>query len=313
MPRQVIRGENHHWWPTSLSNFWKDEAGNIQCMRPDGSTRPPQPPRSVGAISNAHNLLFRTGSSVWDATFEDQFDKADSSFPETVNWLKSAVLNVGIVDGDIENRLAPVRMGASRHAMLAECLSSLIARSPNLRARIRKQTEEMRRSAGFADPSVDKNLVAANQQYAHSAISRTMASGGKFLLLVASDKEFIFGDGFFHNVSHITMPVSSPTCLIALTPKIGVLYTQPIQYRTFPRAFALNLTTVEVDVFNEITQIYCKDFVFFRSQKPTLSQHFERGEHLQFNYHKSPWIDSLSEAIATSLVANAREYDCDLQ
>lgn len=139
-----------------------------------------------------------------------------------------------------------------------------------------------------------------------------MAGGGKFLLMVAADGEFCFGDGFFHNIAHVSQTIVGATCLIPLLPSVAILYAKPAgMYKTYPGAFSIALTAAEIATVNEITQIYSKDFVFFRDRAPAISDHFRRGEHLALEYDKSPWVTSLCEAISRKFVANARDFDSE--
>jgi hypothetical protein len=119
--------------------------------------------------------------------------------------------------------------------------------------------------------------------------------GGKFVVLRASDQEFIFGDGFLHNFSSLDHPMHA-RCLIPITPEIAVFYTRPRAYRTFPKLLVLNLTQEEVAVVNLTVQIYSLRYLFFRSIYPVIDEVFRQGLRLEFQYHEHPLIEGLQHA-----------------
>ncbi|TPG21673.1 XRE family transcriptional regulator [Sphingomonas koreensis] len=60
----------------------------------------------------------------------------------------------------------------------------------------------------------------------------------------------------------------------------------------------LGLGAEEVEQLNAITQVYARDFLFYRDDKPELSEAFQHGEHRQFQYHGHHWLDPLLDDLS---------------
>ena len=84
-----LKSERHHWWPVCVSRCWAGEDGKTGGLKPDGNIVR-IPPARLGVIGNAHHIkLGQDGeNTVWDETFERVFDRADSAFPDLINWLE---------------------------------------------------------------------------------------------------------------------------------------------------------------------------------------------------------------------------------
>jgi hypothetical protein len=74
----------------------------------------------------------------------------------------------------------------------------------------------------------------------------------------------------------------SPRTFIPITPCIAVLYARPMAYGTEPRLTTLVLDGAEVGAFNMVLQVYAKDWLFYKTAKPELGEHFMRKEHQMF-------------------------------
>lgn len=292
----------HHWWPRALSKFWANNDGVTHRISSDGELLASQP-KSFGGIRNDNNVRIGGG---WDFSFESTFNKADDAFATVIPWLYTLSCSTPAKDARFEERLSKVEVTDDQQAILAECLASLIARSPNLRQRVRLTAAYYQRDFGLRDPT-DERLVGLNSQHAQESIASAMARRGKFVVLWAGDREFIFGDGFLHNISMPNNPPLSPRCLIPLTPGLAVFYSKPLQYRSYPQAFSLNLTRDEVDFVNNTVQIYSKRYLFFRDIYPVLTSEFTCNEHREFEYHKHPWIDALEQTMATRYFGSRRQ------
>jgi hypothetical protein len=105
--------------------------------------------------------------------------------------------------------------------MLAECLASLIIRSPNFRNRVRGTVDYFRERMGIKTPA-DSNLVGMNVRDGQRMLSKSFARRGKFVVMRATEGEFIFGDGFFHTISSAVDEPLTPKCVIPLTPELAV-------------------------------------------------------------------------------------------
>lgn len=61
----------------------------------------------------------------------------------------------------------------------------------------------------------------------------------------------------------------------------------------------IRLNRDEVRFFNEVVQIYSRERIFYRTERPALIDAFTGGERREFRYHANPWLDGFfEEAIA---------------
>ena len=121
---------------------------------------------------------------------------------------------------------------------------------------------------------------------------------GKFVVLYSPEREFIFGDGFFHNIRSPVQPyqLSSYKMLVPITPEICVLHVTPRQYNPDPRLFTFVVTSEEANALNNVVQIYSCNSVFYRSEKPRITPDYAEGVHKEFSDSKNP-VDTLIAAI----------------
>lgn len=119
---------------------------------------------------------------------------------------------------------------------------------------------------------------------------------GKIRFFFSESSEFIFGDGFYHNIS-IDGVCCEPDIriLVPLTPNLTVLYVRPMAYMVEPKLMTRLASHELVMRVNETVQIYSKEYLFYRSEKPTLSKHFFTREHLIFS--GADPIDQLIDSI----------------
>lgn len=286
----------HHWWPQTVSKFWGDENGIAHQVSCNGELVSSQP-KSFGGIRNDNNIRLGGLPTPWDHSFENTFDKADGAFSSLIEWLQSLQCTLAAKEAPFKERLQPISVSDGQYGALTECLASLIVRSPNFRYRLRLTAEYYQSMMGVKYP-VPQSLIGLNARGGQEHVGGAMARRGKFAVLLSGDSEFIFGDGFLHNVSSANNPPHNPRCLIPLTPEIAVLYICPSEYRTRPRAFVMNLTSQEASFVNATVQIYSKRYLFFRGIHPVLSDEFTCDEHRAFQYHKHEWIDALERAMA---------------
>lgn len=200
-------------------------------------------------------------------------------------------------------RLLPQEATSAEIEALSEVVASLIVRSPQFRNRIRVGVEYFRKQMGLRDYAADKALIGLNMRNCQREFVRSIAgpekSGtGKFCVLHSDSAEFIFGDGFLHNFNSPLATSSSLRCVLPLTPTIGVIYGQTLRCWSWPRVFTLRATVAEVAEINNIIQIYARDFLFYRTQRPAITDAFTRQQFLEFQYHRHPWADSIVDAMA---------------
>jgi hypothetical protein len=232
--REIPKNEVHHWWPEAVSKFWTDAEGQVNRIDSSGGLIR-SPPKSFGGIRNDNNITFKSSPTLWDMSFERSFAKADDAFPWLIKWLQTLSSPVPAKPGPLAQRLTPLTVEAGRLDTLAECLASLIARSPGFRDRVSKTSEYYRARFGFPDPKPDRTLVAAGVRGAQEAFSRMLRMGGKFVVLKAGEQEFIFGDGFLHNFSSLEQPMQA-RCLIPDARDRCILYAAPFLSHLSERA-----------------------------------------------------------------------------
>jgi hypothetical protein len=291
-----LRNELHHWWPECVSRFWADTDGHAYMMTPDGNVVRSLPGQ-FGAIRNAHTIKLAKKPTVWDESFEGVFGSADSNFGALIAWLGEVARADGPTLGAFDKRLSPLLLSTEQHSRLADCMASLIVRSPRFRFCIRLTTEHYRARFGMPDPTADKSLIAMNMRNCQKTFRDAIASGGKFLVMSSAGREFIFGDGFLHNFTSSAAAPHSPRFLIPVTPEIAVYYVKPMAYRSFPKAFAMTLLPEEVKAMNDIVQVYSERFLFYRREKPETTDEFRRGEHRQLQYDDHPSLRELGHAM----------------
>jgi hypothetical protein len=281
-----MRGALHHWWPRKLSEFWADENGAVTWIAPDGTEKSSKP-ESWGAIRNGHTVNF---GPEWMASFEGAFSRADTNFPYVVRHLLGVDSDFHQKMRSISKRLYPVKIDDKTLDHLRECLASLVVRSPRNRNMVIATVEHYRGS--IQDKRERDNLIAMNLFHQFEAATKALRDG-KFIVVFSEDYEFIFGDGFYHNISPGYPTGTNPKLVVPLTPNLTIIYFRPTQYLTQPNAFSVRAERAEVEEFNKLIQVYSKDMLFFRSQWPQLLSAFTKATHLQFEYHRVPWLQEI--------------------
>ena len=294
MKQKPLKTELHHWWPRTLADHWAASDGMVSVIRPDGTVHR-APPGSFGAITNAHHMKM---GGPWDSTFEPIFNEPDNEMAAFVQWLATLEASLATPDRPMLERILPQSFPDERAAQIARVTASLLARSPSIRASIKRTTEYYRRGFGLADPTADKALIAANQRGLYDAYRNRMMRG-RWAVLFSDEKEFIAGDGFLHNFPASQDALNSGLKLVLpILPTATIVYMSPMQYPSEPRLVALRLGADEVERLNAITQVYVSGFLFYRDEKPELGEAFQRGEHRQFQYHGHPWLDPLLDDLS---------------
>jgi hypothetical protein len=298
----IPKNERHHWWPKTLSRHWADSAGLAHSLSCDGELVTSKP-EQFGAIRNDNNIYLSDVASPWDESFEHTFGPPDALITPLIDWLKTAESPIVPSDSTLSKRLTPLIVDEERFTSLTKVLASLIARSPSFRHRVKSGTRALRERIGLDPNNGDRGLLGMNVRNAQATLSEAMTRG-KFAVLLSGSREFIFGDGFFHNVHSVANSPRGVRCIVPLTPAIAIFYTHPMRYHSYPRAFVLNLTNDEIDFVNRSVQIYSKRFVFYRSQPPNIEETFTRCTHLQWQYDKVDWTDALETAVADTFFGN---------
>ncbi len=284
----------HHWWPRCVSKYWVGRDGLVGRISPDGSHKRIAH-HKLGVLKDGHTVRLskRSGEPTpWDHIFESEFDKADTAFPWTIEWLAELRRQRQLFDPKPGPYTAAAADDDQLRA-LTECVVSLAVRSPRNREMCVSAAEHVRGPVH----GLERNALAAmNIRGSQRAISERFGHRAKVAALFAVGGEFIFGDGFFVNFSSISVAASSPRILIPLTPTICVVISRPNQLRVEPRFCTRVLSEDEVDICNDAVQIYSKNEIFYRNQQPQIIDEFAGAEHRQYGHPDNP-IDELIRAI----------------
>lgn len=299
MERQgKLKSELHHWWPRVLFEQWFDKDGGVTRLSWNGESIR-STAANFAAITNAH-LIKLSHDSYWNHNFEPMFDKADSNIGDVVRWVSSLEAGPLRDDQAFSRRFTPYELPAFRKPQLAECLASLIVRSPRTRNCFRLIVEDA--WSGVEGYRASKTLIAANVHQAYKRFIDALNCNGKIIILVSSGKEFIFGDGFLHNFSSPAGGPLCPRCVVPILPNVTIIFVRPISFTVHPQLMTIKMSDREVKHFNGLVQIYSKDFIFYRNQAPEISQYFSAHQHFQCQYDEDPSLELLlNEAVTFQL------------
>ena len=270
--RKPIAGEKHHWFPKAMAKTWVDTDGKVSRMNHLGRSRRLHP-SATGYVPDHHNILWE-GGSPWDSTFEPRFDAADNTFGEFTGWLDQIRS-----DHPFGARSKAVPVSDEARAILAECLASLIVRSPRLRFLAEKWAAQRQvQWLGFQPNNVNQT-AGGTLQHLQGPFSRAIRSGGKLGFLIATEGSFLFGDGLMTNLQDSSDLPLSPMAMTAITPHVAVMWFSPSSCWAFPKAVSVGLSGDEVTSFNEIVQGHSRSTVFYIGEAPVLTESFKSGEH----------------------------------
>ena len=285
-----LKSARHHWWPRCVSRLWVDESGKTGWIKPDG-TLLRLPPEHLGVIGNGHHIKLGDvagGETAWDMTFENEFDAADSRFPDVILWLASLERRF-VNDECVRRRFVSQAASDDELRALTECVVSLSVRSPRFREASVAAADFLRSSI---EPRERNALIGLNLRASQRMLADSIGCSAKFAVLFSSGKEFVYGDGFFHNLTAVGNVPHSPMIVAPITPEICVIIAKPISYMVEPRLSTIILTEDEVESCNHAVQVYSSGSLFFRSEQPVLDAAFTSGKHLVYAHADNP-IDSL--------------------
>lgn len=280
----------HHWWPKGLSSFWSNDEDCVVRITPEGGELR-SPPAQFGGITNGHAVKL---DGPWSFSFESKFDAIDSRLPYLVDDLLKFDAKHSYTGLSFEERFQSQFVTDEFLQDLGSTLASMIIRSPSHRNSIAKTTEYYQKRLGFEQPSVDKNLINMNLASKLDTVLRNFI-GGKYIVAYSDEAEFIFGDGFYTNMAG-EHPLGHLKTVLPITPVMCVIYSRPKRYFTEPKLMTIRLAKTEVLQFNELVQVYSKDQLFYRSQKPDLLDSFTCGKFLKFRHNKVAWLDTFLDA-----------------
>ena len=263
-----------------MSRNWADDATGVHWLLPDGTERRARPD-AFGVIGNGHYIKLGSAAgetTPWDQNFEEEFQTADAQFPGVISWLEEL---------HYDSRIGKPRRQRFVHETATEeqflrmvgSLTSLAIRSPMTRAAAVSLAEHLRGPL----PEWERNtLIAANLRDMHRRAKQAVSGRGKATAIHSPEREFIFGDGFYHNFTAGSMAPSSPRILAPLTPRLAVLYAIPSQYAVESRLSTLVIGADEAAALNEVVQVYSRDAIFYRTDKPELIDDFRTAKHLRY-------------------------------
>jgi hypothetical protein len=288
------KSEKHHWWPECVSQHWKNANGKVHWLQPDGKVIA-APPKKFGHYIKLSRNAGET--TPWDQNFEPFFDDADGGFPSVISWLQSLKREDVTEAKTLTDRFIPQNSSDEQIAQLVESIVSLAVRSPMQRQTAVAVAEAVR--GGNRLHERERNtLITLNMRDSQQRAVSQIGTRGKFVVLYSPEREFIFGDGFFHNIRSPVQPyqLNSYKMLVPITPEICVLYVNPRQYNPEPRLFTFVTTPEIVDALNDVVQIYSCNSVFYRSEKPKIIPDYAERAHKGFADSRNP-VDTLIAAI----------------
>ena len=290
------KSAGHHWWPECVSARWKDKEGCVHWLEPSGKSHH-APPKNFGVIGNGHLIQLdqRPGEeSVWDTEFESEFQHADNVFRTLIDWLLTLERPSQPSPDESTLQFCPQHTSDERLAMITECVISLAVRSPMNRNAAVSLAEKMR---GPLSERERNALIGANMKGTQRRVADSIGSQAKFAVIFSLEREFIFGDGFFHNVRSPVRSAFDLKVLAPITPNLAVALTRPIQYRVEPKLVTTVVTKAQADILNHAVQVYARDALFYRSDRPVIDDAFRKGQHLEYSHPDNP-IDSLLRQIS---------------
>jgi hypothetical protein len=300
-----LKSALHHWWPACVSKRWEGEDGKVGWLKSDG-THVRLASHRLGAIGNGHHIkLGRNGApSHWDESFESEFDDADTYFPGFIDWLGQLPRLEDGASTDLRERFMPVETTDKELLRAVECVVSLAVRSPMNREASVSLAERLR---GETLPRVEREaLTGLNLRRRQKLIVDDIGTRAKFVVMFSLNREFVFGDGFYHNVQYARPPLIAPEMLAPITPWISVLICRPTQYMKNPQLSSIVLRDAEVDGLNLAVQVYSKNAVYFRDTLPAANEAYRAGEHRMFAdalnpvshlIHSVPGIPALGQSL----------------
>lgn len=294
-PKKPLKTELHHWWPRTLADHWVAPDQMVSVIAPDGNvTR--APPGQFGAITNAHHMKM---GGPWDSTFEPIFNHPDGEIGNFVAWLSTLEASITGSDRPMVERILAQPLPEDRRLQLARVTASLLARSPRVRHVIRLTTAAYQADFGLIEPKIDKTLTALNQRHLYDAYRTPMETSGRWAILFGDSREFIAGDGFFHNFPASANAIHSGRKLILpILPTIAIAYMLPMSHPSEPRLVTLRVDSDETERLNELVQVYASKFLFFRTEQPDVLPVYAADGHREFSYHRHDWADVLLDELS---------------
>ena len=295
----------HHWWPVGLQKHWTDASGNLSFINPHGRvSRKKAANRKVAKKAHGHTVLMK---GPWTTNFEPDFERADDSINAVLSSLEQYKAKGGSSFWDflklmslLSKRDRTLRDMCRYHeldsqlaAAAALLIVSLLIRLP---AR-RHVYEGVSQWVGLPpDPNIGKMNMRQFFHIARDAIEKGAASRMFFVLIRSPLREFIYGDGVLDWMSDSFASLQiRGRALLPLTPKLCVYVCTPSVRFGRHNCASFYAAPWMVDAINEMTQIYSKDFLFFRSKPPVLTEHFKSEQFLSHELQRDDLLELLDD------------------
>ncbi|WP_156386051.1 hypothetical protein [Devosia sp. Root685] len=296
----------HHWWPVGLQKHWTDRTGNISWVNPSGMvTKKKSENRKVAKKAHGHTVLL---NGPWTTNFEDDFESADNSVHQVITSLdlmpargsrsiKEFISLMGLLrkrDRTLSDMCSFYEIKRDDLLSLARLIMSLLIRLPARRHKYEHVPE-------WFDLPPDENIGKMNirqfYRIARDSLERDSNSNLFFILIRSPWKEFLHGDGVLDWMTDNLVGLRiRGRALVPLTPKLCVYMCTPSRRSGLHNCASFLAAPWIVEAINEITQVYSKDHLFFRSKKPPrLTENFSRGEFLSHEKQRDSLIALLDE------------------
>ena len=169
---------------------------------------------------------------------------------------------------------------------LARSLVSICLRGPLNRFMALDLAMKLR--GGRISPREQNRIIGHNIQHMLKDYVKYMSGRGKVGLLFSPEREFIFGDGFFHNLTTAGNINHSARMIIPLTPRISVIYAMPHSWTPEPMFHACMITADVTDQMNRTIEVYSKDELFYCNERPNPSKDFLLGKFQKYDWGRNP-------------------------
>lgn len=281
-----IKSAVHHWWPRSVSKHWVGDDGYVGAVRANGYHFRTQHGK-LGGIKNAHTLKMAPEgqTSPWDHSFEMKYDGADQSFPRIIEEIQNLV-SIWMESNPPLTIFQEVQASNWLRLNLARSLVSICLRGPLNRFMALDLAMKLR--GGRISPREQNRIIGHNIQHMLKDYVKYMSGRGKVGLLFSPEREFIFGDGFFHNLTTAGNINHSARMIIPLTPRISVIYAMPHSWTPEPMFHACMITADVTDQMNRTIEVYSKDELFYCNERPNPSKDFLLGKFQKYDWGRNP-------------------------
>ena len=217
--------------------------------------------------------------SVWDHSFEKDFDQADASFHRVLAMLNDLDRCGPPFETSLTERFVATPVPQTDFNELLVCAFSLIVRNPQYR-QVAGAYSVHHGMAGH-ERSV-RRVMMANMQHGLKNLTKGFRGSGKAVAIFSPERELIFGDGFFTNITPPAQHLLRPRAIVPLTPSLALLIQKPGAYLADPNMCTLVVNRDEANEMNRIVQIYAREALFYRSERPSIEPEFAKSEHYRF-------------------------------